>query len=179
MDNNREVVCMLLKQILVIFAVFTMSSNAMSLNIDTLRDQLKIDEGVKYEIYKDHLGYLTFGIGHLVVEVDEEYGSYVGTSVTRKRVEEVFNQDIREVISNCSKLFNGWEEYPEEVKQILANMMFNMGIFRLGKFEDMIGELENRQWTQAAKAGRDSLWYTQVPNRAERLMSRLEKVEKT
>ena len=168
---------MLLKQISVIFAVITMSFNSMAFDIDTLREQLKIDEGVKYEIYKDHLGYPTFGIGHLVVEVDEEYGSYVGTSVTRKRVEEVFNQDIREVISDCTKLFNSWENYPEEVKQIMANMMFNMGIFRLGKFEDMISELENRQWASAAIAGRDSLWYSQVTNRAERLMSRLEKVK--
>ena len=26
-------------------------------------EQLKIDEGVKYEIYEDHLGYPTFGVG--------------------------------------------------------------------------------------------------------------------
>jgi GH24 family phage-related lysozyme (muramidase) len=32
------------------------------MNIDQLRDTLKIDEGVKYEIYNDHLGYPTFGI---------------------------------------------------------------------------------------------------------------------
>ena len=28
------------------------------MNIEALREQLKVDEGVKYEIYKDHLGYL-------------------------------------------------------------------------------------------------------------------------
>ena len=38
------------------------------MNIEALREQLKIDEGVKYEIYKDHLGYPTFGIGHLITE---------------------------------------------------------------------------------------------------------------
>ena len=26
-------------------------------------EQLKIDEGVKYEIYLDHLGFKTFGVG--------------------------------------------------------------------------------------------------------------------
>ena len=46
------------------------------MNIDQLRDTLKIDEGVKYEIYNDHLGYPTFGIGHLVVESDEEQNLY-------------------------------------------------------------------------------------------------------
>ena len=52
------------------------------MNIDKLREQLKIDEGVKYEVYKDHLGYPTFGIGHLVVEGDEEHGKPVGTPVS-------------------------------------------------------------------------------------------------
>ena len=37
------------------------------MNIDKLREELKIDEGCKYEIYLDHLGLPTFGIGHLTV----------------------------------------------------------------------------------------------------------------
>jgi len=43
------------------------------MDINKLREQLKIDEGVKYEVYLDHLGYKTFGIGHLVVAGDDEY----------------------------------------------------------------------------------------------------------
>ena len=38
------------------------------MDTEKLRKQLEIDEGVKYEIYNDHLGYPTFGIGHLVTE---------------------------------------------------------------------------------------------------------------
>ena len=52
------------------------------MNVDNLREQLKIDEGVKYEIYNDHLGYATFGIGHLIVEGDEEHGKPLGTPVS-------------------------------------------------------------------------------------------------
>ena len=43
------------------------------MNIDNLREQLKIDEGVKYEIYLDHLDLPTFGIGHLVLDSDPDY----------------------------------------------------------------------------------------------------------
>ncbi len=39
------------------------------MNFKRLYEQLKIDEGVIYEIYHDHLGYHTFGVGHLVKEV--------------------------------------------------------------------------------------------------------------
>ena len=52
------------------------------MNFEQLREQLIYDEGVVYEIYEDHLGYATFGIGHLVKEDDPEYGQPVGTKVS-------------------------------------------------------------------------------------------------
>ena len=45
-----------------------------SIDVDQLKETLKVDEGVVYEIYNDHLGYPTFGIGHLVLEGDPEHG---------------------------------------------------------------------------------------------------------
>ena len=55
-------------------------------------------------------------------------------------------------------------------------MMFNLGRPRLSKFKKMHAALSNADWKEAAKEGRDSLWYRQVTNRAERLMSRLENI---
>ena len=55
-------------------------------------------------------------------------------------------------------------------------MIFNMGMTRLSKFKNMHKALELQNWKQAAIEGRDSKWYTQVTNRAERLMSKLEEV---
>ena len=49
------------------------------MNIEQLRKELEMDEGVKYEIYNDHLGYATFGIGHLVRDSDPEHGQEIGT----------------------------------------------------------------------------------------------------
>ena len=40
------------------------------IDVDQLREQLTIDEGKVNEIYNDHLGYATFGIGHLVLNSD-------------------------------------------------------------------------------------------------------------
>ena len=54
------------------------------MNVEQLREQLKIDEGCVYEIYNDHLGYPTFGIGHLVRESDPENASPVGTKKSAK-----------------------------------------------------------------------------------------------
>ena len=146
------------------------------MNIEQLKETLKVDEGVVYEIYNDHLGYPTFGIGHLVLESDPEHGAEVGTSVSEDRVDECFEKDVETVIEDCKKLHDGWDGYPEEVKQIVANMMFNMGLTRLSKFKRHNAALQSGDWKEAAKEGRDSRWYKQVTNRAERLMKRLEEI---
>ncbi len=146
------------------------------MDLNKLREQLIIDEGQVNEIYNDHLGYATFGIGHLVLEGDPEHGLAVGTPVSEDRVIECFDNDVQTVIEDCKKLHGGWDGYPEEVKQIIANMMFNMGLTRLSKFKKHNAALQSGDWKEAAVEGRDSRWYQQVTNRAERLMSRLENV---
>ena len=144
-----------------------------SMNIEQLKETLKVDEGVVYEIYNDHLGYATFGIGHLVLETDPEHGQAVGTPVSEERVDECFEKDVQTVIEDCKKLHDGWDGYPEEVKQVIANMMFNMGCPRLSKFKGMKAGVDARDWNEAADQMVDSRWYKQVTNRADRLVQRM------
>jgi len=141
-------------------------------------EQLKIDEGVEYEIYNDHLGYPTFGVGHLVLETDPEHGQEVGTPVSEDRVKECFETDLDTAISECDALYEEgvFGDLPGEVQEILVNMMFNMGRTRLSKFKKMHAAILEGDWKTAATEGRDSLWYRQVTNRADRLMERLENV---
>ena len=56
------------------------------MDIDQLRETLKVDEGVKNEIYLDHLGLPTCGIGHLITEDDPEHGLNLGTQIDDERV---------------------------------------------------------------------------------------------
>ena len=51
-----------------------------------------------------------------------------------------------------------------------------MGRPRLTKFKKMWAAIKVADWKEAAVEGRDSLWHKQTPNRAERLMSRMENV---
>ena len=148
------------------------------MNREAVFEQLKIDEGVEYEIYNDHLGYPTFGVGHLIIESDEEHGQPVGTRVTEERVKECFESDLDTAIGECHHLYGEGEfgNLPDEVQQILVNMMFNMGRTRLSKFKNFNAAIAEGDWKRAAVEGRDSLWYRQVTNRAERLMSRMENV---
>ena len=146
------------------------------MNVNKLRAQLEIDEGIVNKVYLDHLGYPTFGIGHLIVEGDPEESMGVGHPVSEERIIEVFEKDVQTVLVDCFICFENWELYPEEAKQVFANMMFNMGRTRLSKFKNMIKAAEEGAWHQAAVEGRDSRWYNQVTNRAKRLMSRLQNI---
>lgn len=148
------------------------------MNRESVYEQLKIDEGVVYEIYLDHLGYKTFGVGHLVLESDPEHGYDVGEPVSVERTRECFESDLDLAISECVALYGAdvWCGFPGEVQEILVNMMFNMGRTRLSKFKKMNANLESGDWASAAVEGRDSRWHKQVTNRAERLMERMENV---
>ena len=147
------------------------------MDLEKLRKQLEIDEGVKYEIYNDHLGYPTFGIGHLVIPSDIEYGKGVGTRVSEERVRECFDKDVQSVLRDCTLLYKDFDELPEEAKQIIANMMFNMGYTRLSKFKGMKRGVDARDWNRAADEMVDSRWYKQVTNRANRLVERMRNIE--
>ena len=63
------------------------------MNREAVFEQLKIDDGVVYEFYEDHLGYATFGVGHLVTATDPEKGQPLGTPVSEERVRECKNAD--------------------------------------------------------------------------------------
>ena len=143
------------------------------MNKDKLREEIAEDEGCKYEIYLDHLGIASTGVGHMITEVDEEYGKPVGTVVEQERVRQLFALDIAVTLDECKVLYPDFNDLPEECQHIIANMMFNMGRPRLSKFKDMKAAVDARSWDLAADAMVDSKWYTQVPNRARRLVDRM------
>ena len=146
------------------------------MDIEKLRETLKVDEGVKNEIYLDHLGLPTCGIGHLITEDDPEHGLDVGTHIDDERVNELFDQDVQVTLGECRLLYNDFDDLPEEAQQIIANMMFNMGRPRLYRFHKMKKAVDNRDWYEAAYEMTDSKWAKQVPNRAMRLVDEMKSV---
>lgn len=146
------------------------------MDIEKLREQLKIDEGCVYSVYLDHLNLPTIGIGHLVTEWDDEYGKPVGTEVSEDRVNELFDQDVQVTIDECKLLYNDFDDLPEEAQQIIANMMFNMGRPRLSRFHKMKKAVDARDWVEAGNQMKDSRWYNQVTTRADRLVERMKSI---
>ena len=143
------------------------------MDIESLKQELTEDEGCKYEIYLDHLGYKTFGIGHLCKATDPENDLEVGSEVSEERVNECFLNDIEKVIEDCTILYDNFYTLPDDAQLIIANMMFNLGRPRLSNFVRMRKAVDEGNYKEAKYQMLDSKWAKQVPNRAERLSERM------
>ena len=143
------------------------------MNLDRIRQELAIDEGVRYEIYLDPLGYPTFGIGHLIKPADPEFKKPIGTPVHPDRVNQVFEEDIMRTVMYAESLVPNFYQLPEDAQHIIVNMIFNLGPSRFSRFTKFRAAIENYDFDTAAKEMKDSLWYRQVTNRAKRLITRM------
>jgi|TARA_R100001163_G_C5024858_1_gene166658 lysozyme len=140
---------------------------------EKLVKELILDEGYKYEIYEDHLGYATLGVGHLILDTDPEFGKPLGTPVSEERILECLNNDIDIVCRELDKNMPWWKDLDDNKMRVLANMSFNLGMPRLSGFKNFLGALESGDYEKAAVEMMDSKWATQVGDRAKRLRDRV------
>ena len=141
--------------------------------IEQLREELMADEGCVMKIYEEHLGLKTVGIGHLCRESDPESDMEVGTPVSEERVMELFDKDMSWTFRDCIRLLPEFNDLPDEVRLIVANMMFNLGASRLAGFKKFLAAIEKEDWNSAADEMVDSKWHRQVPERSGRLIARM------
>ena len=99
---------------------------------DKLVKEIIQDEGFEYEIYLDHLGFPTFGVGHLIIPKDKEYGMDIGTAVSEERILECLNADIDIVCMELDRNMSWWRDLDDDKQRVMANMAFNLGLPRLG-----------------------------------------------
>ena len=144
------------------------------MNLEELKEHIKYEEGIKYEIYDDSLGYKTFGVGHLVRASDPENDMEVGTEVSKERVDECFDGDLQIAIKDAETFCEDMQ-VDENIKECVTHMVFQLGLPRLNKFKNFKQALLNGDIKTAQAEMKDSLWYRQTTNRAERLIEKLGK----
>jgi len=141
------------------------------MNKELLKEQIKRHEGEVLEIYEDSLGYLTFGVGHLIKESDPEFGQPAGTPVSQERVDEVYEIDFDKHVEETIHVFEskGGEDFyslPEDIQHVLVNMTFNLGGTRFSKFNNMWKGVIENDWEKVAVEMEDSKWFGQVGRRS-------------
>lgn len=138
--------------------------------IDLIKEDLIRHEGYVAEIYLDSEHLPTFGIGHLVTEVDPEFTWPVGSPVTDERILSVFQTDFNEAYTDACAVFLNLESHPDNVIRVCVNMAFNLGRSRLNKFKKMVTAVNEGNYSKAADEMIDSKWYGQVGRRSKELV---------
>ena len=140
---------------------------------DKLVKEIIMDEGFMYEIYRDHLGYPTLGVGHLLTEKDKEWGLPMGTPISEERIHECLNDDIDIVCKELDKNLPWWKDLDDNKQRVMANMAFNLGLPRLKNFKKFLAAMKAGDFETAAEEMMDSKWANQVGARAVRLRDRV------
>ena len=135
------------------------------MDIETLKDSLKSHEGMRSQVYKDHLGNRTIGYGHLCLDHEKWVD---GKIYPTKVINKTFEYDFNIALNDAKKLIEQESIHPDAFG-VLVNMCFNMGSPRVSKFQKMLAALEVQDYQTASKDMLDSRWARQVPNRAREL----------
>ena len=128
------------------------------MRMNRLEKALLRDEGLRLKPYRDSVGKLTIGIGRNLDDV----------GITEDEAISLMRNDIRKVKGELNQ-FAWYRRLDELRKEVLINMCFNMGLPTLLKFKNMIKALDECDYLTAADEMLDSLWASQVGERAVRL----------
>lgn len=121
---------------------------------------LKRSEGLRLKAYQDSEGVWTIGYGR----------NLQALRISQEQAEEWLMEDYRTARYETDTLMKEWGILLDQIrKEVLIEMMFNLGYSRLRKFRLMLSSLADRDYEQAAAQMLDSKWATQVHGRAHRL----------
>lgn len=125
---------------------------------DRLKAMLTNQEGRRNKLYTDNSkeGIPTIGIGHNLRD----------KPISDAAIDQIFSDDLEDAMNDVEKSFP-WSATLDEVRHdVLVDMVFNMGIVRVNGFKKTLAALQAGDWETAANEMLDSLWASEVGNRA-------------
>ncbi len=136
-----------------------------------LIDALKRDEGLRLTPYKDTRGFTTIYYGH---NLDANpLPDAVIAAANEATAAVVLAADVARIQLKLFRDLPWIQQKPLVIQGVLVNLAFNMGVDGLLKFHNTLALIQSGEYDKAADALKDSLWYTQVGNRAIRLVQQL------
>ena len=131
-----------------------------------LKERIKSNEGFSSKPYKDQLGYLTIGYGHLILPNEN---ILLKKQIHKKELEEIFEKDFKKALSNFNNTFKPFI-LNEKESELLIEMIFQLGIKGCLKFKNLIKNIKKGNKHLVCFDMMDSLWYKQTPNRVKTLI---------
>ena len=129
----------------------------------SLLSQIKEHEGFKSSVYQCSEGYDTIGYGFAIkdLEIDEDIAELI---LMRK---------IDKLQKRISSVFGWFYNSPEEARDVVTNMCYQLGVSGFSKFKKTIYLLETEQYEEASIEMLNSLWAKQTPSRAKELSEQI------
>lgn len=131
-----------------------------------LKERIKSNEGFSSKPYKDQLGYLTIGYGHLILPNEN---ILLKKQINKKELEEIFEKDFNKALSNFNNTFKSLN-LNKKKSELLIEMIFQLGIKGCLKFKNLIKNIKKGNKHLVCFDMMDSLWYKQTPNRVKALI---------
>ena len=104
---------------------------------EEIKKQIIKHESTINEIYLDHLGNATFGVGHLVLPTDD---LKEGVKYDDTKIMEFFEKDFSQAVKD-SRTFTQEENIDPVAFGCVINMAFQLGLPRLLKFKQKFPQL--------------------------------------
>ena len=132
-----------------------------------LKESIKQHEGYVGVVYKDSLGIDTIGYGFAIkdLELDEDI------------CDMILDRKLRDLQSMVNLKFTWYRYMPQEIRDVVMEMCYQLGVGGFSKFKKTIAYLQNKQFHDASQEMLDSLWAKQTPNRAKELSNRVKEVK--
>ena len=132
-----------------------------------LIDSIKQHEGYVGIVYKDSLGIDTIGYGFAIKDL--ELDADICDIILERKLH---------ALSDSIYIKFGWFKYmPPEIKDIVTEMCYQLGVTGFSNFRKTIAYLQDKQFKDASVEMLDSRWADQTPNRAKELSDRVKEVD--
>ena len=132
-----------------------------------LKKRIKKNEGFSISPYKDQLGHLTIGYGHLILPYETHL---TANRNTKAKLKEIFIQDFNRAVNDYKK-FIKQKTHNKKDEELLIEMIFQMGAKRVLKFKKLLLNIRKNNKHLVCFEMMNSLWYSQTPNRVKSLIN--------
>ena len=138
-----------------------------------LKKRIKVNEGFSFKPYKDQLGYLTIGYGHLILSNEK---ILLKKKIHKKELEEIFEKDFKKALYNFNTKLKHLTSNKKEA-DLLIEMVFQLGIKGCLKFKNLLKNMRKGNKHLVCFEMMNSLWYKQTPYRVKTLVKNFLKNE--
>ncbi len=132
-----------------------------------LKKRIKQNEGFSLKPYKDQLGFLTIGYGHLILDNEK---SLLKKKIYKKELEKIFVQDFNRSLNNFNQHLKVFTSNKKEA-ELLIEMVFQLGTKGVLRFKNLLQNMNKGNKHLVCFEMMNSLWYKQTPKRVKILIS--------